>query len=45
MDEFEVWLRKVCFQKPTKEAHALAKAAWSAGKLSATKDMIAKLIK
>lgn len=28
MDEFEKWLRTVCFQKPTPEAYDLAKCAW-----------------
>ncbi len=27
-EEFEIWLRKVCFQKPTPEAYDLAKDAW-----------------
>ena len=26
--DFESWLRSICFQKPTKEAYDLAKAAW-----------------
>jgi hypothetical protein len=25
---FEIWLRTVCFQAPTKEAYDLAKCAW-----------------
>lgn len=28
MEEFENWLRMVCFQKPTPEAYDLAKDAW-----------------
>ncbi len=28
MEEFEKWLRSVCFQKPTPEAYDLAKSAW-----------------
>jgi len=28
-DDFENWLRSVCFQEPTKEAYDLAKSAWS----------------
>lgn len=28
MEEFEIWLRTVCFQKPTPEAYDLAKDAW-----------------
>ena len=28
MDEFESWLRTVCFMEPTKEAYYLGKAAW-----------------
>jgi hypothetical protein len=28
MDEFEKWLRTVCFQKPTPEAYDLARDAW-----------------
>jgi hypothetical protein len=26
--EFDVWLKSVCFQKPTTEAYDLAKSAW-----------------
>jgi hypothetical protein len=29
-DNFEEWLRSVCFKQPTKEAYDLAKAAWHA---------------
>jgi hypothetical protein len=29
VNNFEIWLRKVCFQKPTKEAYDLAKDAWN----------------
>ena len=29
-EAFEVWLRTVCFQKPTPEAHDLARDAWHA---------------
>jgi hypothetical protein len=28
MEEFEKWLRRQCFQKPTPEAYDLAKGAW-----------------
>jgi hypothetical protein len=30
LDEFEVWLRTVCFQKPPEHAYDLAKSAWIA---------------
>lgn len=32
MDDFDKWLRSVCFQKPTSEAYDLAKCAWYADK-------------
>lgn len=32
MEEFEKWLRTVCFQKPTPEAYDLAKGAWMEGR-------------
>lgn len=28
LKNFQVWLRTVCFQKPTPEAYDLAKSAW-----------------
>jgi hypothetical protein len=28
IEKFEIWLRTVCFQKPTPEAYDLAKDAW-----------------
>ena len=28
MDDFEKWLRTVCFQEPTPEAYDLARRAW-----------------
>ena len=31
-EDFEAWLRTICFQKPTKEAYDLAKCAWEASK-------------
>lgn len=30
--KFEQWLRATCFQKPTREAYELAKAAWKGNK-------------
>ncbi len=30
-EQFEAWLRTVCFQKPTREGYDLAKKAWCAG--------------
>ena len=27
-DKYEKWLKQVCFQNPTREAHDLAKCAW-----------------
>jgi hypothetical protein len=33
--EFEAWLRTVCFQAPTKEAYDLAKSAWKQARTSA----------
>lgn len=33
MQEFESWLRFVCFQKPTPEAYDLARCAWNAAAL------------
>ncbi len=38
-EDFENWLRTVCFQKPTPEAHDLAKCAW----IEARSDLRAKL--
>jgi len=34
-EQFEMWLRTVCFQKPTPEAHDLAWEAWQAAQQSA----------
>jgi len=31
-DGYEIWLRTVCFQKPTPEAYELAKYAWREGR-------------
>lgn len=28
LEKFEIWLKSVCFQQPTPEAHDLAKSAW-----------------
>lgn len=30
-EPFEIWLKTVCFEKPTPEAYDLAKEAWKAG--------------
>jgi len=35
--DFEKWLRKVCFQKPTQEAYDLAKSAWKEARETAHK--------
>jgi len=39
MNDFETWLRQVCFKPPTKEAYDLAKAAWQASAAETAKDM------
>jgi hypothetical protein len=41
MEEFEKWLRIVCFQKPTPEAYDLAKDAW----IESSKQIKDKIIK
>ncbi len=39
-DGFELWLRTVCFQKPTPEAYDLAKDAWENGRAHGRGDTV-----
>lgn len=39
-DNYQTWLRTVCFQQPTKEAEDLAKCAWQEAQRLAYLDCI-----